>query len=334
MASIIVFCFWARIRAPLFTIEAHPLYVAALEYSPDGQWLLSAGTIDQSVKLWDTHTGNLAHFITLEAGVTCAAFTPDSRAVVIGHKGHDVLLWDLQQFSSRNLLRHPDDGVSSLAISRDGAKLASGGCRGTIALYDLKSTLPVQTRTVGSTEVRSLAFRPNGGQLVAGTGDGRVLLISLRDEQLQEPLLVAKFSTPVQSVVISPNGDLLAIAGGTVDLGFLRVFDMVSLTQLWTADEQTCTSGIFSLDFSPTNALLAYGSVHDYPTIRLVNAEESSCVTAISSAFYVGHHTGITCVCFNPSGTLLASGDISGRVCVWTLPRDEDTVWPQYSAQP
>lgn len=317
----VVVCTWfsLHIHAPLCTIEAHPLYVAALEYSPDGRWLLSAGTIDQSVKLWNSQTGELAYLLKPKAGVTCATFAPDSLTVAIGLKCNEVVLWNLRSSSSRVLFHHPDDGVTSLAISRDGVKLVCGGCRGTIALCYLNDKLPLQSWSVGDAEVRTLAFRPSGEELIAGTDDGRILLFSLHDEHLHEPRLVAKIGMPVQRVSISTNGDFLAVEADSPDQGLLQMFDMRSLTRLWSIDGSVCPSGITSPVFSPTNLLLACGSEHDHPTIRLLHPRDGRCLVSLKSRLCAGHLTGITKVCFGPDGTLLASGDISGRVCIWSL---------------
>jgi len=88
------------------TFRGHAGPITAVEFSPDGRWLLSAASgahdaagiwvpsSDQSVRLWDVATGEqLVHFDTLER-INTAIFTVDGRGILTG--GSDALrLWDV-----------------------------------------------------------------------------------------------------------------------------------------------------------------------------------------------------------------------------------------------
>src|SRR5262249_35069919 len=114
----------------------HQELVAAVAYSPDGKFLLSAGGwgSDFAVRLWDAATGKvLRRLLGHTRGVISVAFSPDGKQAVSGGWDQGVRLWDLE--TGKELRRfdgHPS-GVFSVAFSPDGKEILSCGSR-----YDLR----------------------------------------------------------------------------------------------------------------------------------------------------------------------------------------------------
>jgi eukaryotic-like serine/threonine-protein kinase len=74
--------------------------VMSVAFSPDGKTIVS-GSIDKSVRLWDTRTGLQLDSRNCGEAIFKASFSPDGRSVAIATFGKKILLWDL----NKNLLK-------------------------------------------------------------------------------------------------------------------------------------------------------------------------------------------------------------------------------------
>ena len=93
-----------------------------------------------------------------------------------GQVVEDVLLWDVSQRESRN------HRVESLAVNDEGALAAIGNSSGSLVLYDLEAHREVRRikqDDVRVSEIRDLAFSPDGNWLANGSDDHTVRVRSL-----------------------------------------------------------------------------------------------------------------------------------------------------------
>jgi eukaryotic-like serine/threonine-protein kinase len=85
---------WDLATGRSLDLDGHTNLVFDLASSPDGR-RLATGSLDRTIKLWDTTTGE--EVFTLRghtAGVTCVAFSPDSRRIASGSWDRTVRVWD------------------------------------------------------------------------------------------------------------------------------------------------------------------------------------------------------------------------------------------------
>jgi WD40 repeat protein len=119
--------------------------VTTLAVSPDGLWLATAGH-DRYIQVWDLDDGSL-------------------RATLAGHA-----------YSMAHPGRH--FSVTALAVSPDGAWLASGGHDQTVRLWNTADGSPRAVLSGHADTVRGLAVSPDGVWLVSVSEDQTVRLWS------------------------------------------------------------------------------------------------------------------------------------------------------------
>lgn len=116
-------------------VPAHQVPVSAIAYSPDGKWLASGGQ-QQTLKLW---SAGLSRDDRALAGapdeVNAVQFTPDSRWLLLGGKYRPLEILEVEQGQVVHRLAGHDGGVSVIAVSSDGARVATSGADDKILIW-------------------------------------------------------------------------------------------------------------------------------------------------------------------------------------------------------
>jgi hypothetical protein len=102
------------------------------------------------------------------------AFSPDGKTLAMASQEGNVHLWDVPTGRLLETLKGHSSGVNAVVFAPDGRTLASGGFDQTVRLWNVETQRELMQLDHGSVDfaaVKTLAFSPDGKQLLAG-GDG------------------------------------------------------------------------------------------------------------------------------------------------------------------
>ena len=120
-------------------LEGHTTTVYALAVSRDGKWLAS-GSMDGTVRLWDTATWKEAAMLKHGVNVYGLSFNPDGARLACACANNTIRLWDLATRQVVAELHGHKDYVHQVAWSPDGTRLVSGSGDKTLRVWDSLSS--------------------------------------------------------------------------------------------------------------------------------------------------------------------------------------------------
>lgn len=265
-----------------------PAPVLAVEFSPDGKTLASAGgsmpyrglgVVDQGeshdygIHVHDWTTGKLIRELPgHNRAIYSLSFSPDGKILASAGGDSAVRLWD--PATGKELSR--GDGnrmwVETVAISADGKMVASAGQDNTIHLWEAATgklihripgappranpnAIAGYTRAMYRSKIWSLAFSPDGKTLASGSGDTFVYLWDpATGKQIRR---LDGHQHWVRSVAFSPDGKTLA--SGSQDKS-VRLWDPATGKEIRQLAGHA--HGVRSVGFSRDGKMLASGSEH------------------------------------------------------------------------
>ena len=310
--------------------QGHQSQFGGLAFSPDGQWLVSGGD-DQTVRVWEVRYRQMVHTLSGHTGgVTSVAFHPDGQTVISGSTDQTVRVWHAKTGELLYIFNeHGTDDLNiilALALSSNGATLATSGHNQVICIWDWPTKQLMRTLRGHTGPIASLAFCPLPTK---GNSTQRTVLASgsydqtLRIWDVQTGVVLSQLeghTAPILSTAFSADGALL-MSGS--DDQTLRMWDVTGIT---TRSAPTIrheqTRQVLTGHFGTVNTLavqpqqlngqtlLVSGS--NDKTLRVWDARDGHPLATLS-----GHSKWLQAVVFTPTGQLLASGSDGRSVRIW-----------------
>lgn len=298
--------------------------VGAISFSHDGRWL-AIGGMDDAARLYEAPLFG-SDPVVLAGPVRTLGFGLDGTLAVGGPDG-SVRLYELNDLSTRpRTLHHADeDGnttdVLSLAFSPDGSELATGTSghatwRWLVSDNEADPNVIREERGERFEEagITALAYTPDQGRLVTGSGDETVRIYDL-DGSDPTPVPL-DLGHQVNSLAVSPDGQWLAVApfddhAVLVDISSLQ-FDPLSLK--YHSDDVT------DVAFAADGSRLAVASQDT--TVSIWDPDDPGRPTRKLEE----HDDVVSSVAFSADGRWLATGSRDGTVRLWDAGDSSDSV--------
>ncbi len=216
----------------LQTLEGHKDAVLSVRFSADGKNLLSSG-YDNTARLWDLETGQVIQTLQGHSWwVWAAEFSPDGMRIVTASQDGKAIVWqkrlpaDSQYEVLTEFTKHRGP-IYTAQFSPEGLHVATAGDDRRVLLWNPDEVQPVDIArrlddlqdppapfrelAVHEGPVRSVAFSPDGRQLVSGGQDNVLRVWQL--EENRESAVLRGHASHVRDCVFSPEGEWILSAG-------------------------------------------------------------------------------------------------------------------------
>jgi WD40 repeat protein len=205
--------------------QGHAKSVDALAVDRRGSRLLS-GSVDATARLWDLDSGTCLHVLAGHKKTVAAVTWIDEDLVATASYDTTVRLWNTADGIEVATLAGHRKNVVALAVSPDGALLASGGVADEVRLWSLPDGEPADSFHAHDLAVSGLHFMADGRLLTLGADD------YLRLWNVTDGKLVGESDLPaerVMSLAVSPDEEFAAItANGRALLVDLDTFGVAA----------------------------------------------------------------------------------------------------------
>lgn len=279
-------------------LRGHGGPVRAVAVSADGKSAIS-GSFDTSAIRWSLERNTAEQVLRFhESAVNAVAFLKDGRLATGGEDGR-IAIWKPGEPAPAQTFEGHTAPIVSLAVSPDGATLASASWDRTIRLWPLARGAP-RVLEGHSQNVNGVAFTADGKRLVSAGYDATVRIWPLR--ATGSPVVVT-LPSALNAVALAPDGEIAAAGADG------RVF-LVSIDGEKRGEVAALESPIISLAASPDGALIAAAGIRG--SVAIVERRSRNVARTL-----VGPGLPVWSVAFFPDGRTLLTGGTDRLVRRW-----------------
>jgi WD40 repeat protein/serine/threonine protein kinase len=291
------------------SFAGHLKAVCSVAFVPAANKAFSVGE-DRSIRIWELESGRcLKNLRTFTFVPVAGAFSPDGKlaSTSYGDAFKTVDLWDMEK--GQLLRRYQGMGAVGLCFSPDSQYLAAAGSAGRVRILDAASEKTVWESSQSSIRIFSIALLNAGKRLVAGTEEGRLIMMS---QESRNPIFTTvAHRGSILCLEASPDGKLV-LSGG--------MDEMVILWDAGSGKEIRRFTGhrgkVATVRFIPDGKYFLSASSDG--TTKLWDSNSGRCYrTIISTA------EEVTACAVSSDGKKIVTGGARGSVKLWSL----DTGW-------
>lgn len=239
---------WATSNGRLLKVlQGHTDEVTSVEFSPNDSNILS-GSRDKTCILWNKNSGNPVDVFKEENHVNSVAFNPSSADEFICAVGNELKMYNISQKKLRQTFEEHSDTVTVVAISSDGAKIASGSLDQTIIIWEHNGNM-LRKIHAHKTPVLSIKFSPDNHLLISSSQDKEIKTWNMSN-YTNEMEIEAHYLN-INSIAYSPDGS--QILSGSNDCK-VKIFKAKSGAEIKSFDSHT--GNVISVGFSRCGTIM------------------------------------------------------------------------------
>lgn len=232
-------------------------------------------------------------------GVTCVAFSPDSRLVATGCEDCQVRLWDASSGQMIRILQSHDNPITGVAFSPASSKLVTCAINTDVILWNVLNGQIIQTFAGATYSLRDIAFSFDGTYIAAKSEDTFVRIWDVVTGEMVAVL--ATQSDWIGGFALSPDSKQIA----TISVEAIELWDRES-GEIVTALKSSNSWELHKIEhlemvFSRDGKSVLFGSQYDIYLWNIGRQKISKCLSM--DPFPT---KAVTCIAFSSDHTLTA----------------------------
>lgn len=349
----------------------HSWWVWDADFSPDEQQIVTASQ-DGTAMVWSTATGQHGPpFMGHQGPVYAVAFSSDGQKIATGGADRRVLIWrpsNVTAFDYRALvagetpppptfqeLAGHQAAVRSVAFTKDGKLLVSGGHDNTVRIWNPETGESVKTLRGHDSEVRATAFSPDGLWVVSASHDNHARLWNVEgyaESRVLQGKWLRGHDDAIMAVGFAPDGSRIITASRDRTA---RSWDSLTGKPLLSFEEGhafLASTAVFSPDGKKLFTAAVDGTTRSWDLttgVELIRLENSGRAAALGVSHngrwlltggnqkdannwkaqlwdaadgklireLIGHASEVTAIAFSPDDRICFTGDSNGRGVLW-----------------
>ena len=295
-----------RIVAALLTVHlasaqaqltGHGGPVRAIAIASDGDSVLS-GSFDTAAIRWSLKTESAEQVLRFHSdAVNAVAFLKDGRMATAGADAR-IAIWTPGRQQPDNIFEGHDAPIVSLAVSPDGARLASASWDHTVRIWSLSDGAQ-QVLEGHAQNVNGVAFTPDGRSLVSVGYDGELRIWPLAAGTPN----VVPLASSLNAVAVAPDGEIVT---GAAD-GKLRFLTSEGQE---SGEVQAGQTPIVALAISPDGTSIATAGIGG--NVAVIDRKARSIARTL-----VDPGSPTWSIAFLPDNETLLTGGADGKIRRW-----------------
>ncbi|MEM7063576.1 MAG: serine/threonine-protein kinase [Cyanobacteria bacterium P01_B01_bin.77] len=287
----------------IHTLEGHSSWVSTVTFNPK-YMVLASGGWDDTVNLWDIHTGALTLSLTGHArGINGLAFSPRGQVLASCSDDDTIRLWNAGTGNLLHVLKGHRHDVTSVAIGRRGSLLISGSEDRTVGVWNLEQGKLVKVLSGNAGMIRCVDISPDEELVVSGGFDNKIRLWQLGNGEVFRVL--PGHLNSVNDVTISEDGRLIASAGKD---RCIKLWSLRSGNLIHTLKGHTGEVNAVAIAPNQRTVISAGGD----SSIKVWDTKTGELVETFSE-----HGNSVTAIAIHPNGQYMASASSDKTIKLW-----------------
>ena len=286
------------------TEQEEPEELANAVFSPDGRSVFLSAVATGTVRMWDLKMNKEVRTFTGTLGLSHVAVSDDGAYLVTARHDGAATIWAVQSGEAVMTLTGHSGFITSVVFAPGTRRVVTASADGTARIWAFHgATLHTQPRSA----VTSIAFSPDGAQIIAGVqgGAGGTARIWNAVTGSEHQILAGGHSDGVWSVAFSPDSTTVVTTS------------MDKTAILWDADTgkelRTLTGHtgqVLSGSFSPDGKSVVTASTDR--TVKIWDV-----VTGNDLRTFIGHTGTVLSAAFSPDGTRVITTSTDRAIRIW-----------------